>query len=220
MSPLHLHRAHLHRGHLLLAGLALCVGCAGCGSPQAGAAAGPTASAPVTSSASGTPAVSVTPGAGSAPTPGGPAPGTPAPGLSPVPAAVTTTRPAVALSATSTFGHRVSARVTHHEATISVAHGPGQIGGAPSVSLTVEITNGDDHALSLDAVTVTASYGDQALPATLSDGTTALHGELRAGARASGSYVFEIPVEARDAVTLTVSYTPSEPTVVFTGSVA
>lgn len=195
---------------LLLAGLALSVSCAGCGAHAAThASAG---SSPATTPGSAAPgSASSAPSAGS--TPSAPA------SLVPVPERVTETKAAVAMSATSTFRPQVTARITGHTATSSVAHGPGQIGGAPSVAFTVEIDNGTGTPLPLDGVTVTASYGAAAVPATLSDGSTAFSGQLRARSKATGTYVFEIPVEDRGAVTVTVNYSATEPTVVFTGAV-
>ncbi len=197
---------------LLLTGLALSVGCAVCGGHVAAAAAHP-------SNSPGTPAATATATVAVSSAPPATAP-TSAPTLSAVPAVVTETKAAVAMTAASAFGHRVTARIVGHTAGTTVAHGPGQIAGAPSVSFTISIENGDDKPVPLDGVTVTASYGPSALPATLSDDSATFHGPLRAGATATGTYTFDIPVEERRAVTLTVSYLPSEPTVVFTGSVA
>jgi len=140
-----------------------------------------------------------------------------------VPEVPVTTAPAVALTDTADFGGQVSARISQVSAVQATATLPGEISG-PAVAVTVQITNGSGQAIGLDAVTVTmADAGGNpatAISVNPADPSGPLQGALSAGASASGTYVFTVPADQRNPVTVTVNYSSGAPTVVFTGQVA
>ena len=68
------------------------------------------------------------------------------------------------------------------------------------------------------AVTLTDSAGNAA--STVTGSTGALSGALGAAESAKGMYVFSVPADARNPVTVTVTYSSGAPTLVFTGAVA
>lgn len=97
--------------------------------------------------------------------------------------------------------------------------GPGEIAGAPAIAVTLAISNGTARPLDLNQVSVTAAYGPAATPASSSGGVPAkpLAGSLRAGATATGVYVFRVPTSQRGRVDLEVSYLAGQPIILFRG---
>jgi len=140
-----------------------------------------------------------------------------------VPEIPVTTAPAVALTDTADFGGQVSARISQVSAVQATATLPGEVSG-PAVAVTLEITNGSGQGIGLDAVTVTmADAGGNpttAITLNTTDPAAPLQGVLDAGATTSGSYVFTVPADQRNPVTVTVNYSAGAPTLVFTGEVA
>jgi hypothetical protein len=137
-----------------------------------------------------------------------------------VPEVPVTTAPAVALTDTADFGGQVSARISQVSAIQASATLPGEIAG-PAVAVTVEITNGSSAAIGLDTVTVTlADAGGTPATTISSDPAAPLQGALEPGAAKSGTYVFTVPADQRNPVTVTVNYSTGAPTLVFTGQVS
>ena len=58
------------------------------------------------------------------------------------------------------------------------------------------------------------------MPSTVSGSTGELSGALAAAGSAKGMYVFTVPADARNPVTVTVNYSSGAPTLVFTGAVS
>lgn len=137
-----------------------------------------------------------------------------------VPEAPVTTAPAVALTDTADFGGRVTARISQVSAIQANATLPGEVAG-PAVAVTVEVANGSAAAIGLDTVTVTAqdAAGNPATSIS-ADPAAALTGSLDPGATASGTYVFTVPTDQRNPITVTVNYSTGAPTLVFSGAVA
>ena len=137
-----------------------------------------------------------------------------------VPEAPVTTAPAVGLTDTADFGDRVTARITQVAAVQATATLPGEVSG-PAVAVTVEITNSSAETVGLDSVTLTLTdaAGNPASPIA-ADPSTPLSGVLAAGAAATGTYVFTVPADQRNPVTVTVSYSSGAPTLVFSGQVS
>ncbi|MGY1639791.1 hypothetical protein ACI782_01495 [Geodermatophilus sp. SYSU D00703] len=176
------------------------------------AAAGTATSAPAGTSSSAAP--------GSATPPEEPAPGTPeqaAPtgDASELPPAL----PAVALDEEASGADGVSAQVVSLEAIDGTAQGPGNIAGA-ALRATVRLENGTDEPLALDLVVVNLTHGTDGTPASpLQDASRVpFTGTLAPGEAAEGVYVFTVPADARDVVTLTVGYRAGAPFLVFTGA--
>jgi hypothetical protein len=98
-----------------------------------------------------------------------------------------------------------------------VADGPGEVAG-PALSFEVTVRNDTDEAVSLASTVVTVSTGEDRLPAdALTTGATALPAEVAAGASATGTYVFTVPVDRRDDVRIAFDYLVGTPVVVFAG---
>jgi len=127
--------------------------------------------------------------------------------------------PAVSLDEAAHVGNGVSAEVTKLDAIDGTGTGPGNISG-PALRVTVRITNASADAVSLDGVAVDLTHGADALPASpLNDPSAApFTGTLAAGDSAEGVYVFTVPKDDRELITVTVGYQAGAPFMVFTGS--
>lgn len=122
------------------------------------------------------------------------------------------------LDAEASLANGVSVRVSKIESVKGVAQGPGEIAG-PAVRVTVEVTNGTDKEVPMDLALVNMYYGKDKAPAsTLSGpGLAPLAKSIPAGKSASGSYVFSVPANQRNPLTVEFSYTTDAPTVIFSG---
>ena len=136
-----------------------------------------------------------------------------------VPEVPVTTAPAVALTDTADFGGQVAARITQVNAVQATATLPGEVSG-PAVAVALEITNSSGQAIGLDSVTVTLTDAAGNPAGAIAAAPSApLTGVLDAGAAKSGTYVFTVPTDQRNPVTVTVNYSSGAPTLVFTGQV-
>lgn len=173
------------------------------GDDEAGTAAGTTAAAPT-----------LPPAPSSAPAPT-PIPEAPLEGADALPPS----QEPVALDQTAAVGDGVTVDVVGVEGIDGAGTGPGNVAG-PALRVTVRLTNGTSAPVSLDGTAVDLRYGfDQAPAPPLEDPSQVrFAGVVEPGASAEGTYVFSVPVDARDAVTVIVGYAPGAPFVVFTGS--
>jgi hypothetical protein len=128
--------------------------------------------------------------------------------------------PAVALDGTADAGDGVSARLTAIDAIQGEAGGPGQVAG-PALRVTVRILNGSSADISLDGVAVNLAYGADNTPGSpIQDSSAApFTGSLPAGDEAEAVYVFSVPEDSRDVVTVEVGYQPGAPLMIFSGAV-
>jgi hypothetical protein len=126
--------------------------------------------------------------------------------------------PPVPLGTVASAGNGVTVQVAALEAVNGTARGPGNIAG-PALRATVRISNGTSGPLSLDGVAVDLAHGDEQLPASPLDDPSAapFHGVVAAGGTATGVYVFTVPEDDREHVTVTVGYQAGAPLVVFAG---
>lgn len=139
--------------------------------------------------------------------------------LEPVTVEEVTVAPAVGLDDTADFGTGLTLRITSIEAVAGEARGPGQVSG-PALRLRVEARNSGAGAVSLEGMVVALAHGAGDTPAMslLEPGARPFEGEVPPGGEAVAAYVFAVPPESRDRVTITASYTGSAPTVVFEGA--
>jgi hypothetical protein len=207
----------------LLVVLALFTGGGGDPATAAGGSTTPTTTAAPSSSTTAPPAPQAS-------TSGSPT--TDVPGVTP-PAGSTTAAPAgsgdeaptslapVALTERATGGDGVSAALSSLEAIDASGSGIGSVGG-PALRVVVTVTNGSAAALDLGAVQVTTTYSDeQTVASPVNDPSVSLlGGSLSPGATASGTYVFSVPADQRDVVTVTVGHAAGAPLLVFTGAAA
>ncbi len=132
------------------------------------------------------------------------------------------TRKAVPIKSPAAFGGDVHGR--HHRASSRSgvpASAPGEISG-PAIKVGITINNDTADPLVLAQTTVNAYYGPRQAPATAIFGDPSskpFAGTAAPGASAKGVYVFDVPRAGRGDVTITVSYAPLSPIVVFRGSV-
>lgn len=124
----------------------------------------------------------------------------------------------VALDEPAEFGTGVVAEVVGVESVTVEGGLPGERRG-PGVAVTVALTNGTPEAISLDHVIVdlVEPDGGSATPID-SSGTEPLTGVLEPGATATGTYHYFLPLDAREGVSLTISYAAGVPTVVLIGN--
>jgi len=129
--------------------------------------------------------------------------------------------PPVALTDTAAVDGAVAAELTDVRAIEGEGTGPGNVAG-PAVAVTVRLTNGTAEELSLDGAVVSLTYTSDARPASPLDDPSAapLSGALAPGSSAEGVYVFSVPADQRDVVSVAIGYQAGAPYLVFTGSVA
>lgn len=127
--------------------------------------------------------------------------------------------PPVPLDATAEVDGRIAATVESLEAIRGTAVGPGNVAG-PALRVTVRLLNRSADPVLLDGVAVSLTSGEQQTPAPpLADPSAApFSGTVGPGDSAEGVYVFTLPEDARDLVTVSVGYDAGEPYMVFTGS--
>ncbi len=168
-----------------------------------------------------------TPAPASAPSAGVPAEGTqspppavPQPAREPVTAdELPPALPAVAFDAPAAGDDGVRAEVVALAAVDGSGTGPGNVAG-PALRVTVQLTGGTGGPVALDLVSVTLTHGADQTPASPLDDPSAdpFTGSLEPGTTAEGTYVFTVPEDDRDLVTLSVGYRADASTLVFNGS--
>lgn len=119
----------------------------------------------------------------------------------------------------ATFDGKVTASVVKVSAIIGKAHGPGEVGG-PSVELQIRLSNLTKAPLGLGSVVVTVDDAAR-VPASPLSGAPAqgFHETLASGASAVGTYVFALPADHKNPLSITLSYSADAPAAVFTASI-
>ncbi len=150
---------------------------------------------------------------------GKPSPGQTEPGVAETPSA--TPRPVRApIGDAVELDRGVTLEVVKLEAVQGKGTGPGER-DAPAVRFTIELDNDASSDLDLRAATVTAYSGPDSDPA--SDlgrpGVKLFPASASAGESVQGVFVFAIPPNRRDDVTVHVGYRAESPTAIFRGSV-
>ncbi|RXZ71956.1 hypothetical protein [Agromyces albus] len=115
-------------------------------------------------------------------------------------------------------GVRVS--VAEISAITVEAETPGELAG-PAVAATIRFENESGEVLDVGGaiVSLVDAAGNVAVPTTSSPAAPAI-GTVDDGEAAEGTYVFRIPEDTRNEITLMVDYAAGAPVVVFHGSVA
>jgi hypothetical protein len=115
----------------------------------------------------------------------------------------------------------VSARVTEARQQVTAGQGPGALAGQPQTVFTLELTNGSEAPLDVNAVVVQATYAagaSQAAPLYDRD-TVDFGGTLEPDATATAVYSFAIPADQLGDVTLSVDVDGHRFPAVFRGAV-
>ncbi|RBY76005.1 hypothetical protein DQ238_18420 [Geodermatophilus sp. TF02-6] len=126
--------------------------------------------------------------------------------------------PQVPLDAPAAAGNGIVVTIPQLEAIEGSAVGPGNIAG-PALRLTARIQNGTAAPVPLSGVAVNLSYGPDRTPASPLEDVSQrpFAGTVQPGQSADGVYVFTVPADARDAVTVEVGYQAGAPLLLFTG---
>lgn len=187
---------------------------AGSGSPTAGPSAsaqpsGPTSSAPPTSSPSAA-TTSKPPSTPVAPSATGNVNQT-------VPTKAVSSRPPVKLDKPAKPTQTVVVTLPSIKAINAKGQGPGEVSG-PALAVTVKVTNDGDSDVDLTStvVNLTAANGD---PGSMMTGAPAkpLPAKVKPGKSASGVYVFAVPKNQRNPITVEASINADVPVAVFRG---
>ncbi|WP_156036242.1 hypothetical protein [Blastococcus sp. URHD0036] len=127
----------------------------------------------------------------------------------------------VSLDAPAAVGNGIVATITAIDAIDGTAVGPGNIAG-PALRLTVRIENGTSEPVSLDGVAVNLYRGSDRTPASPLDDPSRVPftGMVAPGESGEGVYVFTVPTQDRDLITVEVGYQAGAPLLLFTGPVA
>jgi hypothetical protein len=116
----------------------------------------------------------------------------------------------VALTATIADAARVQAK----------AHIPGEIAG-PALSFTLQLTNRGHRSLDLGTnIAVTAQDADGVPFSALTTSTHLVGGSLPPGGHASGRYVFHLPDNTKNPVTIEVTYAATAEVARFVGPIS
>ena len=130
------------------------------------------------------------------------------------------TLPEVPLDAEGAVGE-VVVTLPAIEAIEGTAVGPGNIAG-PALRVTVRVENGTAEPLALGGVAVNLAHGPDRTPASPLDDPSRrpFATMVEPGESAEGVYVFTVPADERDQVTVEVGYEAGAPLLLFTGPVA
>jgi hypothetical protein len=196
----------------------------GSSTPSAGASGSPTpsATAPATSVTPGPSATPSSPGTSATPTPTATtsASSTPSVTTPETPKVLQTHKP-VPIKTAAPFGDGVTAKIISVVPVQSIGKGPGEISG-PAIKVLISLNNGTKTVISVNQVTVNVSYGAAASPSIpiLGDPSSKpFNGNVAPAASSRGTYIFDVPKNARSNVSISVSYAALSPIVVFKGAV-
>jgi hypothetical protein len=127
----------------------------------------------------------------------------------------------VPLDSPAAVGNGVVATLTAIEPIQGTANGPGNVAG-PAIRVTVHVENGTSEAITLAGAAVNMYYGADDTPASpLDDSSARPFGidMIAPGQSADGVYVFTVPDDQRDDVTVEVGYEAGAPLLLFSGPV-
>jgi hypothetical protein len=125
----------------------------------------------------------------------------------------------VTFEAKKTVKGGVSATITEITAVQGEATGIGEVAG-PALRFKVTVVNDTAAALSLEGALVDVSYGNDAEPATPLSGPdpAAFPSSVAPGSSGTGVFVFAVPPEARDKVTIHFNLEAETPIATFAGT--
>lgn len=127
----------------------------------------------------------------------------------------------VPLSSQAAESNGVTVRLTSIKAIQGKANGPGNVAG-PALQVTVHVENGTKAPITLAGAAINMYYGADDTPASPLDDPSARPfgiGMIKPGSSADGVYVFTVPQDQRDKVTVEVGYEAGAPLLLFSGPV-
>jgi hypothetical protein len=129
--------------------------------------------------------------------------------------------PEVPLDAEGAVGNGVLVTLPAIEAIEGTGVGPGNIAG-PALRVTVRIENGTAEPVALGGVAVNLAHGPDRTPASPLDDPSRrpFATMVEPGQSAEGVYVFTVPTDQREQVSIEVGYEAGAPLLLFTGPVA
>ncbi len=112
----------------------------------------------------------------------------------------------------------VTAEVEKIEAVEGTAEIPGEVGG-PSLRVTVQVTNGTGSELDLSLAVLNLYYGAAMTPALPlgQPGVVPFPASVDAGESAAGTYVFNVPEDERDDITIELDLSVDSTVILFRG---
>ena len=134
--------------------------------------------------------------------------------------AVPEEKPPTAIDQPAPITPGLTAEISRVEAVDGTARGPGEVAG-PSLRVTVTIENSTTADAPLNATVVSAYYGADRTPAPelREPGGSPLPASVGAGKTVTGAYIFTVPEDQRNNVTLMVDYSVDVTPLVFQGDV-
>lgn len=134
-----------------------------------------------------------------------------------VPSATVVTAAPVSLSATASFGGKITASIVKVTPFDATAQGAGEVSG-PAVSVTVRISNGSAKPVDLSGVVVNLAdkAGSPSSP-MLGSPASALIGSVKPGGTSDGVYVFSLAKSHINPISVSVSVSTGAPIVLFVG---
>lgn len=125
----------------------------------------------------------------------------------------------VGMEDTAALPNKVAIEISEVESIETKATTPGEIAG-PAVAMHVSIHNGSANKININSVIVTLKDSKSGLgQPTTSDPYSPFAGDLAAGDSAKAVYVFLVPKDDRQALTLSVEYAAGRAGANFTGDV-
>lgn len=110
----------------------------------------------------------------------------------------------------------LAVRVISMVKTIATGRIPGEISG-PAVSVGVELNNSTTASVAAGETSVTVQDANGKPFTPILTSTTPLAGSIKTGARATGTYVFNLPEGSRVPLTVIVTFAPKAQVATFTG---
>jgi hypothetical protein len=133
-----------------------------------------------------------------------------------VPSRTVRTAAPVSLGATADFNKQVSARLTRVARVNAQGKFPGEVSGR-ALSVTVAFTNSSRSAITTQNAVVNVSDKSKHPLVMLETASRRVRTSIAAGSSATGVYVFHLPAGFAAPVTVSVSYSATEPVVLFVG---
>jgi hypothetical protein len=128
------------------------------------------------------------------------------------------TRSPVPINTKAEVKKGLTAAISKLEAVKGEANGPGEVAG-PAIRFVLTLTNSSDAAVPLDTTVVNVYYTKAEIPASQLEkpGGAPLPASVKAGDKATGTFIYSIPTNKRDDVLITVDYSVDVSLVAFRG---